>query len=115
MGNPTRVKVPFVVSRIEGKRALYLTAMELFSGDVAPDLQVCSLPVDSEDGAAVEVSGGDVVDVLLVNPSGGAMKAGDYELEGQGALLHYRGGKLGGLVVTGGSMVRVKGVPVTGG
>lgn len=123
MGNPPRIKVPFVVSRQEGRRALFVSAMEIFDGETAPELDVRILPVTGEDAladggelpVAVEVTGGDVRDVMLVNPAGGTMQAGEFELHGQGALLRYRGDRLEGVVVVGEGQVRVGGRTVTGG
>lgn len=123
MGNPTRIKVPFVVARQQGSRALFVSAMEVFDGETIPDLSVHILPVtgpdagaaDPEMPVAVEVVGGDVRDVMLVNPAGGAMQAGEFELHGQGALLRYRGDTLESIIVVGKGRVRVAGRTVTGG
>ena len=114
MGNPTRIKVPLVISRVQGTRALYCSAIHVHEGDEVPELEVRPLAVEGEAGqaAGVEVRGDGIVDVLLVNPSGGAMRAGDYELDGHAALLRYRGNKLEKLLVAGEGTVRVNGRPM---
>lgn len=115
MGNPTKIKVPFVVSRQKGKSALFCSAMQVFDGPDTPQLQVRVLPISSFSGSAeeqpvaVEVTGNGVRDVLLVNPGGGALKTGEFELEGQGAALRYRGEALESLVVAGEARVRING------
>ena len=120
MGNPTRVKVPVVISRQRGKVALYCSGLEVFEGAAPPELSVRVLDVERSagDGAgeqpvALEVVGGGVRDVLLINPGGGSLKVGEYELEGEGAALRYRGDKIEKLLVVGDGQVRVRGETVT--
>ena len=121
MGNPTKIKVPFVVSREQGTTALFCTALELFSGAQAPALEVRVLEITggnasgNEAPVAVEVTGGGRRDVVLINPGGGNLRCGDFELDGQGAVLSYSGDALERLVVSGGGAVRVKGQPPTAG
>jgi len=113
MGNPTRVKVPFVVSRQTGKTALYCTALQIWDGEPPSDLSVRVVPVEGrsahERAVAVEVTGEGMRDLLLVNPGGGAMKVGEIELEGCGALLRYEGDTLRRMVLVDHSEVRVGG------
>jgi len=114
MGNPTKIKVPFVVSRQRGTAALFCSAVGVTSGEPVADLAVRVLPIETtlnsdERPVAVEVTGGGVRDVLLINPAGGAVRAGEFELEGQGAALRYRDGKLDQIVAVGDAKVRVAG------
>ncbi|MBM3473317.1 MAG: alginate lyase family protein [Armatimonadetes bacterium] len=114
MGNPTKIKVPFVVSRQIGTSALFCTALDISTGDPVADLTVRVLPVEGpadarERPVAVEVTGGGIRDILLINPAGGALRAGEFELEGQGAALRYRDGKLEQIVAVGDAKVRVAG------
>lgn len=120
MGNPTKIKVPFVISRVTGRKALYATALEVFGGD-APELSVRSLPIRSasqsdpdEQPVAVEATGGATRDILLINPGGGTIAAEDFELRGQGAVLRYMAGKLQQVLVTGDGEVLIAGQPAAG-
>ena len=111
MGNPTKVKVPFVVSRVTGARALYCTALQITDGAPVADLAIRVLPVEGggadEAPVAVEVTGGGVRDVLLVNPGGGSMTAGPFTLTGQGAALRYAGGQAAEILVVGDAKVEI--------
>ena len=111
MGNPTKVKVPFVVSRVTGARALYCTALQITDGEPVVDLAIRVLPVEGggadEAPVAVEVTGGGVRDVLLVNPGGGSMTAGPFTLTGQGAALRYAGGQAAEILVVGDAKVEI--------
>ncbi|HJN19229.1 MAG TPA: heparinase II/III family protein, partial [Armatimonadota bacterium] len=113
MGNPTRIKVPFVVSRTTGKSALYCSAVQITDGAPAGDLAVEILAIDGGDAdeipVAVQVTGAGATDVLITNPAGGVVTAGQYELSGQGALLRYSGGALEQLLAVGDSKVSVGG------
>ena len=116
MGNPTRVKVPFVVSRQAGTTALYCSALRIWEGESPDALAVRVIPAKGgspdEKPIAVEVTGEGLRDVLLVNPGGGAMKAEEFELTGAGALLRYEGGTLRQLLLVDHSQVRVAGEAV---
>jgi len=114
MGNPTSVKVPFVVSRRMGTRALYCTALEITDAEPVEDLAVRLLTVErpaetDETPVAVEVTGSGVRDVVLINPAGGTLRAEAYQLEGQGAVLQYAGEELRQILVVGDAKVRVVG------
>lgn len=119
MGNPTKIRVPFVVSRIAGRQALYCTALQVYDGQ-EPELSIRMLPVDSPDSAdgaelpvVIEVTGGAERDLLLVNPGGGTLTSGDIQLQGQGALLRYVDGRLEQVLVTGDGQVRIAGQTLT--
>jgi hypothetical protein len=91
--------------------------MEWFEGANAPALSVRTLPVEGgaagrERPAAVEVTGGDVRDMLLINPAGGTVRAGDFSLQGKGALLRLRGEKVEKVVLAEGAKLTWKGVEV---
>jgi len=45
----------------------------------------------------------------LVNPAGGTMAAGEFQLQGEGAALRYQGDRLEKVLVVGKGEVRVKG------
>ncbi len=115
MGNPTRIKVPFVVSRRRGKTALYCTALQMFENEPPTNLSVRPLALDGVDAeaaerpVALEVSDGLIRDVLLINPAGGRLKAETFELRGQAAALRYRGDELEKILVVGEAEVYVKG------
>lgn len=113
MGNPTRIKVPFVVSRQTGRTALYCTALEIWEGNPPRELAVRVLPVEGgatdEKPVAIEVTGEGLRDVLLVNPDGGTIRAAQFELRGKGALLRYDRDVLRNLVLVDHSEVRVDG------
>jgi hypothetical protein len=116
MGNPTRVKVPFVVSRQTGTMALYCTALEIWEGEPPTELAVRVLPVEGgaedEKPVAVEVTGGGVRDVLLVKPGGGDMTVGELQLRGSGALLRYERDVLRRLLLVDHSQLRIAGETV---
>ena len=117
MGNPPRVKVPFVLARTTGKQALYCSALQVFETGPAPQLSVTVLPVagpvdQDEPPVALQVTDGHTRDVLLVNPAGGAMECGQFRLEGEGALLRYEEGLICQMVVVGQSAVSIAGKPV---
>jgi hypothetical protein len=114
MGNPTKIKVPFVVSRQRGTSAIFCTALDISTGEPTEDLAVRVLPTEgtpdaNERPVAVEVTGGGTRDILLINPSGGTLRAGEFQLDGQGAALRYRDGKLDQILAVGGAKVKVNG------
>jgi len=120
MGNPPKIKVPFVVSRTQGKQALYCSAMQVFDGEAAPELSVKVLPVsrdadDDEMPVAVEVTDGTTRDVVIVNPAGGTVSVGEYALAGQGAVLRYHGDQLAKVFAVGDGKVKVAGQAVSPG
>jgi hypothetical protein len=118
MGNPPKVKVPFVVARQRGTSAVFGSCMEIFDSNPPADLTVRMLPVEGpqvkgQAPAALEVTGGGVRDVLLVNPSGASFRAGEFAMAGQGAALRFRNGKLEKFVIVGNTRVSVNGSPIT--
>ncbi|MFQ5810968.1 MAG: hypothetical protein ACE5JM_15225, partial [Armatimonadota bacterium] len=94
----------------------YCTALETWEGQPPAEFTVRVLPVEGGAGdekpVAVEVTGGGVRDVLLVNPGGGALRAEGFELKGAGALLRYDGDTLRRLLLVDHSEVRVAGETV---
>ena len=60
-----------------------------------------------ERAVAVEATGANARDILLINPAGGEMRTGVLRLTGQGALLHYDADKLTRLLVAGDSQVHL--------
>ncbi|MBM3498215.1 MAG: hypothetical protein FJX74_06045 [Armatimonadetes bacterium] len=112
MGNPTKIKVPFIVSRETGATALFCSAVEITPGEPVADLDVRVLPIEgaadtNERPVAVEVTGGGLRDIVLINPAGGTLRAGGIELTGRGAALRYRDGALEQTVAVGDAQVRV--------
>lgn len=118
MGNPPKVKVPFVVARQKGTQAIFASAMEIFDTNPPEGLTArlipLDVPTDKAGGAvALEVTGGGVRDVLLVNPSGASFRAGEFAMAGQGAALRFRNGRLEKFVIVGNTRVSVNGSPIT--
>lgn len=116
MGNPTKVKNPFVVSRVRGKSALYCSALQITEREPAGDLSIRELAVEAggaqaDPAVAVEVIGGGVRDVLLLNPAGGPMRAGGLGLRGPGAALHFEAGKPARILLAGDSELTGSGAP----
>ncbi|MFQ6096571.1 MAG: heparinase II/III family protein, partial [Armatimonadota bacterium] len=115
MGNPTRVKVPFVVSRQRGKTAIYCTAMHTADGEPPSDLVVRTMRPEGdaapggERPLAVEVAQGAVRDVLLINPGGGVLRAGEFRLDGLGAALRFESDRLTKMVAANGAEIYVGG------
>lgn len=112
MGNPTKVKVPFVVSRQRGVSVVFCTAIEISTGDPIGDLAIRALAVEGATNVeqrplAVEATGRGIRDVLLINPAGGAVRTEEFELRGQGALLRYQDGKPEQIIATSDAIVRV--------
>ncbi|MGQ9729848.1 MAG: heparinase II/III domain-containing protein [Candidatus Zipacnadales bacterium] len=111
MGNPTRIRVPFIVSRQQGQSALFCTALAIGSEGPQEDLTIRVLEIVKADASderpvAVEVTGGGIRDIVLVNPGGGVLHAEGFELVGQGAVLHYQDDELEQILV-GDAQVRV--------
>ena len=95
------------------RKERWTLALDITLGEPATDLAVRVLSVAAADGdeqpVAVEVTGGGIRDVVLINPGGGRLRAGPFELNGQGAALRYRDGQLEQTLVVGDAAVRVAG------
>ncbi|MBC7289272.1 MAG: heparinase II/III family protein, partial [Armatimonadetes bacterium] len=110
---PATTLVPFLLERVEDKVAVWVNALQAFSGE-APRLEVrvLTLPRD-ERGApravALEADDGAHRDVLLVTLDGDELAAGPYRLRGRAALLHYGNGRLAAVLCADGSEVWANG------
>jgi hypothetical protein len=112
MGNPTSVKVPFVVARQRGTSATFCTVLEITDDEPVDDLTVRLLTVKEggdgdERSIAVQVTGRGRRDVVLINPGDGVMRAGPFRLDGQGAALRYRGERIDDMLAIGDSDVQI--------
>ncbi len=95
---PPTTMVPLVIQRVEGKSAIWISALQAFRGK-APDLKVHVISLRRDESgrpvaAAVETSDGERRDVLLVSLDGRELQAGAFRLRGRAALLHYAANKL---------------------
>ena len=55
----------------------------------------------------VQDAGRGLRDVVLINPGDGVMRAGPFELTGEGAALRYRGGEIDDMLAIGDSEVKI--------
>ncbi len=105
---PASLLVPFVVEQVRARDTMWVNVLQAFSGE-APAMAARLIPVEAapEGSQAFALEAGDGVhrDVLLVSTTGGEIRAGDYRLRGQAALLHFAEDTLRDVLVVGDAAV----------